>query len=109
MLRLFTKWLRNPSRVHARGKPVSTGRDLVLLIDRFLDDNLAYPLEWDDFVSWKSRDAGIEAVRLRVEGMESFFLSPSPTDRKEAAEQLVGIRNDIASSHGMERRSGAQQ
>ena len=109
MFRLLNRWLRNSSRFHAREEQVSTGRDLVLLIDKFLDDNLAYPLEWDDFVSWKSRDAGIETVRLRIEGLEPLFLSPSIDDRAKATQRLVDIRNDLATSHGMERRSVPQQ
>lgn len=88
-----------------RGSSITAGRDLVALIDDFLDDKLSYPLEWDDFVSWKNMDAGIESVRLRIESLEPLFLSASKEERNKATLALVEIRNSLALSHGMEERA----
>jgi hypothetical protein len=82
--------------MHIRRDPAKTLRELVEVIDRFIDDRLAYDLEWDDFVSWKSDNAPIEQVRDRIAALEPLFFSDSQHDRDAALAKLVEQRNEIA-------------
>lgn len=105
MLQKLKNYLLRSDRIHVRGRDVGAGRELITLIDAFLDNSLSYPLQWDDFVSWKSKDSGMESIRMRIAPLEPLFLSRSAEDRKRATIELVQIRNDLALSHGLENRS----
>ena len=71
--RRLTTWLRRSEHVHIRVQGVNNLGDLVCLIDRFLDDRVQYPLEWDDFVSWKHENVHIEKVRQIIEQNEPLL------------------------------------
>ncbi len=88
-------FVRN-SVLHLRGEPPTDIRTVVDLIDRFIDDRLAYDLEWDDFISWESKDAAVEQLRLRIADLEQMFFSASNLDRREGTSRLVAERNAMA-------------
>lgn len=99
------QWLRNSERLHAREQPVGSLTELVGLIDRFLDGTLQYPLEWDDFVSWRCEDAGIEAFRDRIANLEPLFFSSVDDERRMGVAQLLEERNRAAAFVGRPHRS----
>lgn len=69
------RFLRLSPRVHLREHNVKTLTDVVDLLDRFLNDQLRYPLELDDFVSWKNNNASVEQFRERVAATEPLLLN----------------------------------
>jgi len=92
--------LRFSAHAHLRERRVANMADLVALIDRFLDDNLSYELEWDDFISWTNRNPNVEAIRDRIAATEPLFFSKHPEDRKRAIDMLVEERNAAAALIG---------
>ncbi|MFO1408249.1 MAG: hypothetical protein U1F08_12080 [Steroidobacteraceae bacterium] len=108
MLALIRKWLQNSPRVHQRQERVHDLRSCVAQIDRFLDDAVAYPLEWDDFISWKHRNPTIEQVRVNIAKTEPLFFSKTPGDHAKAVDIVVGERNRIAAIVGIAARQAPQ-
>ena len=97
MLRRLASWLRNSSHFHLRQERIDTLPELVGLLDRFLDDSLRYPLEWDDFISWDSRVPEIESFRQRIgTTTEPLFFSGLLSDRDKGAEIILSERNRAA-------------
>lgn len=89
--------LNTSTLVHARKKNVGNLNDLVDLIDRFINGNVRYELEWDDFISWKHENAYVESVRSKFELNESLLFSKSSLDRKKYISILLEERNKLAS------------
>jgi hypothetical protein len=73
----------------------------VNLIDRFLDDNVHYPLEWDDFISWENANPFVEKVRNNIGRHEALLFSKNARDRKEYRQILVEERNRVAAIIGV--------
>src|SRR5258708_1655543 len=96
MLRVLREWLRTSSPVHIRKRAVSNLADLVKVIDRFVDGKLRYPLEWDDFISWKHANPTIELLRERITNLEPSLISRDPARHSEAIAALLSARNDAA-------------
>ena len=96
MFRKLTHWLRHSPHVHVRQDGVQTLSDLVELIDRFLDGELRYALEWDDFISWDHTTFQIEAIRDRIAATEPLFFSKDPAKVAHAIELLLEQRNQAA-------------
>jgi len=92
--------------MHLREHPANDLPKLVALLDRFIDGNLRYPLEWDDFISWNHDAPSIEAIRARIAEMEPLFFSRAPADRARAVELLIGERNRAAAVLGLPPREG---
>lgn len=74
--------------------------EVVRLIDRFIDDELNYKLEWDDFVSWENENPGVEKIRAEVAALEGEFFSADKNVRDEALRKLLSIRNHVAAIVG---------
>ncbi len=108
LMKTLRQWLRQSSRIHLRENGVGSQVDLVRLIDRFIDDKLTYPLEWDDFISWEHSDPYIEAMRDRIASLEPLFFSKSPNDRNEAVRQLIAERNLMAGRLGLGARADVE-
>ena len=73
---IITSFLRQSSRVHVRIEPAQTSRELVELMGRFVFENeMRYPLEWDDFISWKNTNSQAEEVRQRLAVHERLLFS----------------------------------
>lgn len=88
-------------RIHLKGDPASSLTELVSLLDRFVDGNLRYGLEWDDFISWDHDNPGIEAIRYRIAVLEPLFFSEDVTDREEAMRVLIAERDSAAALCGL--------
>ena len=104
MISNLLQWVRDmlvkSPRFHLRNSEVESKADLVDLLDRFIEDNLQYPLEWDDFVSWQNSNRVVEDARLEIAALENDFCSNSTSDREKALRTLKGIRDHIAASLG---------
>jgi hypothetical protein len=96
MFRRIAHWLRHSPHVHIRQGGVQSLSDLVELIDRFVDDELRYVLEWDDFISWDHSTPEIEAIRARIAATEPLFFSKDPEKVAHANELLLEQRNQAA-------------
>jgi hypothetical protein len=105
MWRAIRKFLRNSSRVHVREPGPTNYRELVDLLDRFIDDEMRYPLEWDDFISWEHQNPNIEAVRNRIAAWEPLAFG-SATERDRFFELFVSVRNECAALVGIAVRIG---
>lgn len=70
------------------------------LVDRFIDGRIAYPLEWDDFVSWGNDNAYLEEIRTRIEQAEPLLFSGKGSDREAYISVLVQERNKAAALIG---------
>ena len=104
MFKTIRRWLRSSPRVHLRERPVSDLSSCLALLDRFLDDRLRYPLEWDDFISWNHDSPGIESIRLVMADTEPMFFSKDRSQRHQARAIVVAERNRIAAIVGMPER-----
>jgi hypothetical protein len=100
VFRKLAHWLRHSRHVHIRESGVHSLSALVNLVDRFLDDELRYGWEWDDFVSWDHSSPAIEAFRQRIAQTEPLFLSKDPTKIAQGTEILLEERNRAASLIG---------
>ena len=80
MFRWVKKIFIKSSALHIRGREIESINDLIDLIDRFLDGNLSYQLEWDDFISWKSSKDEVEAIRIEIESWEHLLFSDTKED-----------------------------
>lgn len=89
------------SSIHLRLDPATDTKELVHLIDRFLDGQFRYPLEWDDFISWKNDNHHVEAVRLRLGEFEPLLFSEDRKDRRRYSNIVVRERNKLAALLGM--------
>jgi hypothetical protein len=96
--------LRKSSRVHARDQRVTRISDVVSLIDRFIDNRLEYPLEWDDFISWTHSNPSIEATRRRIAEAEPLYFASDHSKRTKAIEMLLTERNRVAVRAGLPQR-----
>lgn len=91
--------------VHLHGGEVASTRELVELIDRFLDGAIRYDLEWDDFISWPSSNSHVEAVRSRLEEYEHCLFSPRREDRAKYIAKVIEERDQLAALLGMKKYS----
>lgn len=102
------KWLmsllKTSHRVHLH-RSVTSVAEAIGVIDRFIDGNPKYPLEWDDFISWESSLAGVERMRNEIKTMEPMFLSQDRTVRLQAHRKLIEIRNYYSTFNGIAPRS----
>ena len=94
-------YLRMSPRVHIRQNDIANLGELLSLFDRFIDDKILYPLEWDDFISWESNNPSVESIRLRIGEYESLLFSDKLIDRTAYGNKVVEERNKIAVSLGL--------
>jgi len=100
ILRKFRGYLRHSAHIHIREENVNDLGDLVDLLDRFVDGNITYPLEWGDFIDWRHDDPCIEQIRKRIEASEALLFSREQEDRTEYVAMLIEERNKVAASIG---------
>jgi hypothetical protein len=94
-------WLNKSDHFHLRRNGVVDLESFIDLVDRFIDGDVRYPLEWDDFISWKNADANVEKARDRIASAEPLFFSKNERDRREALTILLEERNEAARFVGM--------
>lgn len=92
-------------RVHIRQDIAATTGDLVDLIDRFIDGSVRYPLEWDDFISWKQANPNVEAVRREIGKHEEWLFSGDSSKISAYGYRVVEQRNRLAAIIGRPPRS----
>ena len=92
--------LRESPYVHFRSNPASDLRELVQLFDRFVDGPMRYPLEWDDFISWRNESPEIEQVRVRLAAFDAL-LSESRDARRKYIGHVLEERNKVAARLGL--------
>ena len=105
LIKLFRNFLTSSSHFHIRKRPVSSIRELVDLTDRFLADEVAYPLEWDDFIAWKHANPTVEEFRRRVSDLEGMLCSANKADRQRYMIHVIEERNRIAAFLGIPERA----
>jgi hypothetical protein len=77
----------------------STRTDVANLIERFLQNRLAYPQEWNDFVERRQGDPIIDAYRRRCYDLDPLVNRPDPVD-EDAIAELHGIVRELRTSLG---------
>lgn len=96
----FVQWLLGgfvrSSRFHLRQETATDTRELIALFDRFLDGKLQYPLEWDDFISWKATNPHVEAVRQRLGQLEDRLFSSDQNEKLAYCNAVIEERNQLA-------------
>jgi len=60
-----------------------------------------YPLEWDGFISWTSKNPNIEGIRRRLENFEPLLFSREINDKAEYRRHVVEERNKAAALVGI--------
>ena len=88
----FVHW----NRIHLLGGAPENLREVVSLIDRFLDGPRRYRIEWDDFIAWENNNAAVEQIRKRIKAFAHLLSSNRSKDRELFAERLAGERNRLA-------------
>ena len=73
-----------------------TKSEVAELIERFLENRLAYPQEWNDFVERHEPDPFVEAYRKRCYELDPLVNCPDPVDQ-DALSQLRGILQELRS------------
>ncbi|MGE3829844.1 MAG: hypothetical protein AB7F76_02515 [Parvibaculaceae bacterium] len=101
LLDQFPKFFVRSTRLHLRQVPAQNMRQLVSLMDRFVDGRLQYDLEWDDFISWESSDPPVEEIRERLGAFESLLFSNHAADRNRYNEHVADERNRLATLFGL--------
>jgi len=97
----LSRIFRESPHIHIRERGVQDLAALVDLIDRFIDGDVRYGLEWDDFISWKQENPDVEAVRQRLGSCEQFLFSKNTKDRSVYISVLVAERNRAAARVGV--------
>jgi hypothetical protein len=101
---LIFKILSKSNRVHLRTNSIGSTKELVDLIDRFIDGNVRHDFEWDDFISWQNEITQVELIRNQIGMLEPLLVSNEPESRAKYTHELVVIRNRIAALLGMKTR-----
>lgn len=101
----LSRYLRNSRHLHLKQKPIDSLEELIDLVDRFLDDRMHYPLEWDDFISWDNSNEEIEKFRNSISRYErDLFFSRSGAENPYLS-NLMKERNRLADRVGLSRRT----
>ena len=94
------EWLKQKLRMSARfhiAESVTSLPQAIDLIDRFLDSQHRYPLEWDDFISWESPHPMVEKMRTEIGEFEPLLFGGKPSDY---AREVRAIRDRYAATIG---------
>jgi hypothetical protein len=63
-----------------------TQSDLADLIERFLQNRLAYPQEWNDFIECRESDPTVDEYRKKCYDLDPLVNRPAPIDEHALAE-----------------------
>jgi hypothetical protein len=82
----------------------ATKTEVADLIERFLNNRLSYPQEWNDFVECRQKDSDVEVYRKKCYDLDPLVNCPDPADqdaitelRLMAEELRASVRNDSSS------------
>ncbi|MGC2637549.1 MAG: hypothetical protein WA294_10255 [Acidobacteriaceae bacterium] len=73
----------------------ATKAEVAGLIDRFLENRLAYPQEWNDFVACSQKDPDVELYRKRCDKLDPVVNRPDPVDRDALGELRLMVQELI--------------
>jgi hypothetical protein len=104
LLRAFRSFFIHSNRIHLLGGAPENLREVVSVIDRFLDGPRRYNIELDDFIAWENNNAAVEQVRKRIKAFAHLLSSNRSKDRDLFAAQLIGERNRLAVLLGLSAR-----
>ena len=75
----------------------ATKTEVADLIDRFLDNRLAYPQEWNDFVECSQKDPDLELYRKKCDKLDPLVNRPDPVDQ-DALRELRLMAQELRAS-----------
>ena len=104
MLKFLNKiknFLVNGQTIHLWQDNASSPGELIGLMDRFLDGNYIYPMEWDDFISWENDNANFEQIRQRIGMHEALLFSGEVGGMKQYKAYVLDERNRLAGIVGI--------
>lgn len=101
ILRKIRSFFTQSTMAHVHQCPASSTVELVFLMDRFLDGDMRYPLEWDDFISWESDNPHVEQVRNRLGELEPLLFSKNKQQIEEYGRKVAQERDALASLIGI--------
>jgi hypothetical protein len=96
----FIHW----NRIHLIGGGPENIREVVSVMDRFLDGPRRYDVEWRDFLTWETENAAVEHVRKRIEAFAHLLFSNRPRDRDLFDARVMSERNRLAALLGIAER-----
>lgn len=96
LLGAFRSFFIHANRIDLLGGAPENLREVVSVIDRFLDGPRRYDIEWDDFIARENNNAAVEQVRKRIKAFAYLLLSNRSKDRDLFAVRLMGERNRLA-------------
>ena len=74
-----------------------TKSEVAKLIERFVENRLTYPQEWNDFVERRQRDPVVESYRKRCYDLDPLVNRPDPID-EDAVAELRSILQELRSA-----------
>lgn len=95
MIKWIKKILEQSSIIHIRRREIGSVDELKELIERFLNDDLHYPLEWDDFISWRNSNKKVEKIRNNIGQWEVLLFSSSSSDKERYSDNLKSLLDRI--------------
>jgi hypothetical protein len=85
--RLAFRWTRySPPWCNHDVHRNATRADVADLIDRFLENRLSYPQEWNDFVECSQKDKDVEVYRQKCDKLDPLVNRPDPVDQDAVTE-----------------------
>jgi hypothetical protein len=75
----------------------ATKAEVADLIDRFLENRLAYPQEWNDFVERSQKDPDVEVYRKKCDELDPLVNCPDPVDH-DALTELRLMAKELSAS-----------
>jgi hypothetical protein len=70
-----------------------TKLEVAELIERFLENRLRYPQEWNDFIDCRQKDPDIELYRERCYDLDPLVNHPDPVDGDGIAKLQIMIED----------------
>src|SRR5690242_11957939 len=88
-LKLMQGMFARSNRIHMYPNNIRNTKDVIYLIDRFVDGSMVYEMEWDDFISWKNTNTNVENIRNTIGNFEPLLFSTNVRDRALYVERLI--------------------
>jgi hypothetical protein len=104
LLSAFRSFFIHWNRIHLIGGGPENIREVVSVMDRFLDGPRRYDVEWWDFITWQTDHAAVEQVRKRIETFAHLLFSNEPRERDLFDVRVMGERNRLAALLGIPQR-----
>ena len=90
--------------VHLHHNNARNTNELIGVIDRFIDQESMYDLEWDDFISWENSNNNVELIRQKIGKFEHLLFSKNQDKIRQYANIVIEERNNAAAILGIKAR-----